>query len=136
MKDGRRVYRVLIVDDDEVLRSYLDEVLRRQGYDTVPFGDPLKALDYFKKNAELVDLILTDIVMLDMDGIELAKRAGRITRETPVILLSAYSERLLDGAALPNVRAVLDKPLLKTDLMHAIESVIPSHGNRRGTKQG
>ena len=127
MEDERRAYRVLIVDDEQVLR--------REGYDTVTFGQPLKALDYLTNNASEVDLILTDIVMLDMDGIELAKRAARITRETPVILLSAYSERLVDGAALPNVKAVLDKPLLRTDLMHAIESVIPSGQNRRGAKQ-
>ncbi len=126
----------MIVDDEDGFRSYLDEVLRRQGYDTTTFGEPLKALDYLMNNAEHIDLILTDIAMVDMDGLELARRAARIRGKTPIILLSGYSERLVDGAALPNVRAVLDKPLLRTDLMQAIESVIPSYGNRRGTKQG
>ncbi len=134
-EEKTKVYRVLVVDDEDVFRSYLDEVLRRQGYDTATFGEPLKALDYFTKNAEHVDLILTDIAMLDIDGIELARRAGRIRGETPVILLSAYSERLVNGATLRNVKAVLDKPLLRTDLIQAIESIIPSRGNRRGAKQ-
>ncbi len=135
MKDERRAYRVLIVDDEDIFRTYLDQILRREGYDTVTFGEPLKALDYLTHNANEIDLILTDIVMADMDGIELAKRASRIKGETPLILLSGYSERLVDGAAVTNVKAVLDKPLLRNDLVQAIESVLPSDGNRRGAKQ-
>ncbi len=127
-------YFVMIVEDEEVFSDYIEQFLQGQGYKTATFGEPFKALDYFINHAEQVDLILTDIVMPYMDGIELAKRAARVRRETPVILISAYSEQLIDGAALPNVKVVLDKPILRTDLMQAVETVLPSRGNRRGVR--
>ncbi len=137
MKDEEKTkaYLVLVIEDQELFREYLEQVLRDRGYCTISFGEPFRALDYFIHNPEQVDLILTDVVMPYMDGIELTKRIAKVKRGTPVILLSAYSEQLIHGASLPNVKAVLDKPVLRNDLIQAIEDVIPSHGNRRGAKQ-
>ncbi len=121
-----RAYRVLIIEDQEMFASYLEQVLTQRGYQTVSFQGAFQALDYFVKNAAQVDLILTDVVMPHMDGIELARRVGKMRPETPVILLSAYSVQLAEGAALPNVRAVLHKPVLKSELLATIEGVVRS----------
>ncbi len=129
-----KTYHVLIVEDEQVFGEYLEEVLQGHGYATVSFHESVKAADYFANNHENVDLVITDIVMPNMDGIELAKKIGKTRKDTPVILLSAYSEQLIDGASLPNVKAVLDKPVLRSDLTQAVEHVIPSHGNRRASK--
>ncbi len=100
MKDEEKTkaYRVLVVEDQKIFREYMEQVLGGRGYSTISFGEPFKALDYFIRNPEQIDVVLTDIVMPYMDGIELAKRIAKIKRETPVILLSAYSEQLINGA--------------------------------------
>jgi two-component system, cell cycle sensor histidine kinase and response regulator CckA len=126
MRDATKVCHVLVVDDEEEIEEYVREVLRRRGYSSSSFRDPLKALDYFMENAEKVDLVVSDIVMPEMDGIQLAQRVAEIREDIPIILLSGYSDRLVEGAALPNVKALLDKPVLRTDLVQAVEGIIQS----------
>ncbi len=74
MGDATKVCHVLVVDDEEEIEEYVREVLRRRGYSSSSFRDPLRALDYFIENAEKVDLVVSDIVMPEMDGIQLAQR--------------------------------------------------------------
>lgn len=115
---------ILVVDDEEQMVDYIETVLKRSGYDTVSFLDPVKALAFFTENAERVDLILSDITMPGMDGMELAQRVSRIRGDVAVILMSGYSDRLFGAASLPNIKAVLDKPVLKADLMEEVEKVV------------
>jgi len=126
-----RVCHVMVVDDEEQIDEYIQEVLRKRGYSSASFRDPLRALDYFIENAEKVDLVVSDIVMPEMDGIQLARRVAEIRENIPIILLSGYSDRLVDGLSLPNVKALLDKPVLKIDLVQAVEGAIQSRGHRK-----
>ncbi len=121
-----KAYQVLIVEDQDIFAEYIEEILKRHGYTTVSFREPFRALDYLLQHGSDIDLILTDIVMPHMDGIELARRVARMRRDVPVILLSAYSEQLEEGAGLPNVRAVLGKPVMRADLLRAIDGVLRS----------
>lgn len=115
---------ILVVDDEEMMEEYIQDLLRERGYEHASFMDPVKALEFFSKNADRVELVISDIRMPGIDGLELAKRAVEIKADVPIILLSGYSEKLPEAASLPNVRAVLEKPLLKTDLVQAVESVM------------
>ena len=129
--NAARVCHVMVVDDEEQIDEYIQEVLRKRGYSSASFRDPLRALDYFIENAEKVDLVVSDIVMPEMDGIQLARRVAEIRENIPIILLSGYSDRLVDGLSLPNVKALLDKPVLKIDLVQAVEGAIQSRGHRK-----
>ncbi len=126
MGDATKVCHVLVVDDEEEIEEYVREVLRRRGYNSSSFHDPLKALGYFMENPEKVDLVVSDIVMPEMDGIQLAQKMAEIRGDIPIILLSGYSDRLVEGASLFNVKALLDKPVLRTDLVQAVEGIIQS----------
>jgi CheY-like chemotaxis protein len=115
---------IVVVDDEKMMEEYIEELLQKRGYEHKSFDDPAKALDYFAENAESVDLIISDIKMPHIDGLELTRRAADIKNHVPVILLSGYSERLPEAATMENVRAVLEKPLLKTDLLQAVEGAL------------
>lgn len=115
---------ILVVDDEEQIEGYIQELLQRQGYEQVSFVDPEKALEFFRQNAQRIGLIISDIRMPGIDGVELTRRAAQVKKDIQVILLSGYTDKLVDAASLPNVRACLEKPVLKTDLIQTVEGVI------------
>lgn len=127
---------ILVVDDEELMGSYIEEVLRRGSYEHVAFTEPEKALEFLAWNADKVDLIISDIKMPGMNGIALAREAAGIKADIPVVLLSAYESGSIDidAATLPNVKAVLEKPLLKTDLLRTVEEVTGSCDPREPTR--
>jgi CheY-like chemotaxis protein len=114
----------MVVDDERLMEEYIAELLRGQGYEYASFNDPGQAIAFFSANAESVGLIISDIRMPSIDGLELARRAVEIKPDISIILLSGYSEKLPQASVMPNVQAVFEKPLLKTDLMQAVASVM------------
>ena len=79
---------ILIVEDEEVLRQSLAELLVDEGYEVHQAGDGKEAYDFILKQP--IDLILTDIRMPNMDGIELMGKLQQTAPQTPVIILTAY----------------------------------------------
>ena len=79
-----RASRVLIVDDEPAIRELLARFLRKEGYDTVPASDGEEALAVVK--AESVDVVLLDIQMPRLDGIETLQRIKKLDRDLPVIM--------------------------------------------------
>ena len=83
------VAKILVVDDDEGIREFLEIMLTREGYDVTTAPDATKALSRCRK--EKFDLILTDLRMPKVDGIEFLKAVKDISQETMVILITAYA---------------------------------------------
>jgi response regulator NasT len=111
--------RIGVADDDRDIREYLQEVLPRLGYQVVASASTGRQLAEMCR-AVRPDLILTDIKMPDMDGIELAELISR-DRPVPVILLSAHHEPdLISRAGAAHVMAYLIKPIGEADLKTAI----------------
>jgi len=81
--------KILVVDDDQGIREFLEIVLSREGYDVTSVTDAPKALHRCKK--ERFDLILVDLKMPKIDGIEFLKMAKDTCPETMVILMTAYA---------------------------------------------
>lgn len=79
---------ILIVEDEEVLRQSLAELLGDEGYEVHQAGDGKEAYDYILKQP--ADLILSDIRMPNMDGVELLGKLQQTAPQTPVIILTAY----------------------------------------------
>jgi two-component system cell cycle response regulator CpdR len=79
MAPGRRadMAQILLAEDDESLRKFLAAALVKAGHDVTDYGDGAEAWEAAQGVA--FDLLLTDIVMPGMDGIELAKRAADVT---------------------------------------------------------
>ena len=81
--------RILVVDDDLGMRDLLEIMLSREGYDVTCCGEPEKALQRCRK--EGYDLVITDLKMPRMDGIEFLKNVKEIQPECQVILITAFA---------------------------------------------
>lgn len=81
--------RIAVVDDEEVMRRLVTEVLTGQGYQVFTFSNPLEALEQVKK--ENFDLILTDLKMPEMDGMELIKSAHKVNPDIGAIFMTGYA---------------------------------------------
>ena len=81
---------ILIVDDDEVMRETLSDVLRKRGYEVASASSGSGALSATKKN--IVDLVLLDMKLPDIDGIEVLKKIKEFDTEILVIMMTAYSD--------------------------------------------
>ena len=82
--------KVLIVDDQYGIRILLNEVLQKEGYDTYQAANGLQALEIVQENVP--DLILLDMKIPGMDGIEILKRVKALYPDMKVIIMTAYGE--------------------------------------------
>ena len=85
---SERASRILVVDDEEVIRRLLTEVLAEEGYWVTTVSDGQQAIDLLER--ERFNLIITDMVMPGLSGIEVLRAAQRIDPLCPVIVLTGY----------------------------------------------
>ncbi len=111
--------RVLVAEDDAIIRMDLKEMLEEESYEVLEAGDGQTAVDLARQMKP--DLVILDIKMPVMDGIEAARHISE-ERIAPVLILTAYSQRdLIEQAAQAGAMAYLVKPFQKQDLLPAIE---------------
>lgn len=112
--------RVLVVDDEELVRSMLVRYLERKGYQVQEAGDGKKALDLFREHN--FDLVLSDVRMPGLDGIQLLKALKEINPRVPVVLISGYGEVETVVAALKyGAENFLGKPLKMESLGKVVD---------------
>lgn len=124
------MYRILLAEDDQVMREYLTRALERSGYRVAAVDRGTAALPLLE--SETFDLLLTDIVMPEMNGIELAQKAQEIAPEMRVMFITGFAAVTLKaGKAVPQAR-VLSKPFHLRDLVREVDQLfaeesVPSH---------
>ncbi len=109
---------VLVVDDDEDVRDYFAAVLQASGFDVVPVGDGEAALRVVEKKP--VDLVLTDIRMPRLDGIELARRVAEARPALCVLFVSSSPGRL----AIADRSKLIEKPVRPGELVRRVRSAL------------
>lgn len=111
--------KILLAEDDESMRGFLSRALERAGYEVVAVDRGTLALPLIATGE--FDLLLTDIVMPEMDGIELARRASTIAPDTRVMFITGFAAVAMgqDGEALKNSK-VLSKPFHLKDLVDEV----------------
>jgi PAS domain S-box-containing protein len=117
--------RILFVDDEPALAKLYEEMLDRLGYRVVARTSSLEALETFRADPKGFDLVITDLYMPNMNGLDLGKKLLEIHPHVPVILCSGFSEGV-DGkkARESGIREMLWKPILAKDLAQAIHRVL------------
>ena len=114
---------VIVVDDEIELASLFKTFLINSGYDTVSFSDPLVALEYFKDSSDKHSLIITDMRMPGMCGIELAKKIRNFNDNIKIFLMTAFDivdlENNHDYKA-AKINRLLQKPIRFSDLREMI----------------
>jgi two-component system, cell cycle response regulator CpdR len=116
------MYRILLAEDDDAMRSYLSRALENAGYDVVAVDRGTAAVPYLEM--ERFDLLLTDIVMPEMDGIELAQRCAEICPETKVIFITGFAAVTLKANRDAPQARVLSKPFHLRDLVLEVQRVL------------
>jgi AmiR/NasT family two-component response regulator len=111
--------RVLIAEDDAIIRMDLKEMLEEEDYEVIEAGDGATAVKLARESEP--ELVILDIKMPVMDGLVAAETISE-ERIAPVLILTAYSQReLVEQAAQAGAMAYLVKPFQKQDLLPAIE---------------
>ncbi|MBS0480062.1 MAG: response regulator [Proteobacteria bacterium] len=122
--------RILLAEDDSVMREYLARALERSGYAVTAVDRGTAALPLIE--AEHFDLLLTDIVMPEMDGIELAQKVAEIAPTTRVMFITGFAAvTLRAGKAMPQAR-VLSKPFHLRDLVMEVDRLFESESASGG----
>jgi two-component system cell cycle response regulator CpdR len=117
------MYRILLAEDDESMRGFLERALGKAGYDVTAFGNGEEALQRLKE--EPFTLLLTDIVMPRMDGIELARRASELDPELKIMFITGFAAVVLNNdVAAPKEARVLSKPFHLKDLVREVERLL------------
>jgi len=122
LKDGK-MHRIILAEDDEDMRKFLVKALEKAGYDVVSFGNGVEAYERLKE--EPFTLLLTDIVMPEMDGIELARKAADLDPDLKIMFITGFAAVALnpDNHA-PQEAKVLSKPFHLRDLVGEIERML------------
>ncbi len=119
---GRRTGRILLVEDEPVLREIAQRVLVRAGFDVTAAADPGEAIIAAETGPEPFDLLLTDVVMPGMRGPELARRLRNSRPDLRVLLASGYAEEIVDSDR--HEDPLLAKPFSPETLLAAVDAVL------------
>ena len=119
----RNMAKIILAEDDEDMRRFLVKALEKAGHDVTSFGEGASAFEEIKQTT--FDLLLTDIVMPEMDGIELARRASELDPSLKIMFITGFAAVALhpDSKA-PKDAKVLSKPFHLRDLVNEVERMM------------
>jgi signal transduction histidine kinase/CheY-like chemotaxis protein len=115
---------ILVAEDEPVVRELILVTLERHGYRAVTAADGSEALAILEREPASFDLLVSDVVMPHMGGLELVKRARRLRPKLRAILVSGYSGRLLPPDSLEQDIVLLEKPFTGRHLARAVRTVL------------
>lgn len=113
--------RILLAEDDESMRGFLERALARAGYHVTAFANGREAYDRLRR--EPFTLLLTDIVMPQMDGIELARRASELDPDLKIMFITGFAAVTLNNET-PKDARVLSKPFHLKDLVREVDRLL------------
>lgn len=129
--DGKRLEgQILVIDDEATVRETFGEILRTVGFQVLLAADGQEGLKEFQRHVQTIDIILVDMKMPGMNGLQTFAALREIDPQVKVILCSGYSEneivpQVKDGA----ITAFLQKPVRIVELLTSIKSAL-TDGNR------
>jgi DNA-binding NtrC family response regulator len=115
--------QILVIDDDEDILNLFSDFLKKEGYGVTSFLDPLKALEEIHRRPQRYSIIITDVRMPGISGIELIRRICKVNHDIKVIIISAFE---LNGEELRNIRYdnFVEKPVHMHYLAQTIERIL------------
>ena len=111
--------RILLAEDDEAMRNYITRALENAGFSVMAVGSGVEALPLIE--TEIYDLLLSDIVMPGMDGIELAQKCSEISPSTKVMFITGFAAVTLRASREAPHAKMLSKPFHLKDLVLEVE---------------
>ncbi len=118
---------ILLAEDDEAMRTYLARALENAGYRVTAVDRGTEALPYLQSRH--FDLLLSDIVMPEMDGIELAQRCAEMSPDTKVMFITGFAAVALRASKEAPQAKLLSKPFHLRDLVLEVQRLF-DHGEQ------
>ena len=117
--------KILVVDDDAVVRSLCEIILKRQKFHPILAADGIEGLERFKEFRNDIALVLSDIKMPGMDGIAMVKQMLELKPRSKVILMSGFSPDYPSSAGdLSKVCLFIQKPFAPGEIISAVEKCL------------
>jgi two-component system cell cycle sensor histidine kinase/response regulator CckA len=121
----------LVVDDAGVVRRVAFRVLSEGGYRVFEAASAVEALDVLAMVRGRVDIVLVDVVMPEVNGVDLVRLIREEWRQPAILFMSAYPAEVLAREGLKDLRVqFLAKPFTRTELLTAVERAIQTHAQR------
>ena len=122
---------ILLVEDDEMVRKLVNEVLDNEGYRLLEAANGVAALSICAQYEEPIHLLLTDVVMPEMSGRELANRLAAVRPELKVLYMSGYTDDVIvHHGVLDEGTEFIQKPFTPDVLARKIREVLDRPGKR------
>ena len=116
---------VLLVEDEELVRHFMEKALDRAGYRVITARDGEEAVAKFKQHIQSISLIISDMVMPNKSGLEMYAEISRIKPQMKVLFVSGYSSYLIENEGLtPDYSDFITKPLSKNDLLRKTRELL------------
>ncbi len=122
---GAQTGTIILVEDDEMVRSMTEAMLKKLGYAVIAMETPKEALAYFKQKDISVDLLMTDVIMPEIKGTELRDRIKALLPDIKVLFMSGYTSNVIvhQGVLEPGVNFI-QKPFSLKDLSEKIRKAM------------
>jgi len=117
---------ILLVEDEAITRTSFAEILRGHGYEVIESGDGVEALALVAKHRQIIDLVITDMVMPGMNGITLFPNLKLLMPKVPIIMMSGYMSKRGGEAILGNEAKFLEKPIKPEVLLGIVQYFLPT----------
>ena len=115
--------KILLAEDDNDMRRFLVKALENAGYEVTDYDNGMSA--YRRLREEPFELLLTDIVMPEMDGIELARRAAELDPDIKIMFITGFAAVALNAdSKAPKDAKVLSKPFHLRDLVNEVQKML------------
>ncbi len=116
---------ILLVEDEKTVRDLVSKVLKRSGYEVMVASNGQEALDVMRQNDIEINLVLTDVLMPKMGGVELAQQLQQFSPGMPILFMSGYTDgALLETNSLKSNAAFLQKPFTPQDLTQKLRALL------------
>lgn len=126
INDLTRKASILIVDNEPDILTVFKQALEKAGYSTYGFVNASAALEHFKQNPDSYQIIISDVRMVGMSGLELARKVREVSQDVKIVLMSSFEITMPEfNKVLPSVKvdALLDKPIRLEKLNSVLETL-------------
>lgn len=131
---ARRKQRILVVDDEPMMRTLFEQLFTEAGYEVVLAESGFQALDFFTRDADAFDLVVLDFTMPFMGGEETFRQLRAVSSDLPIAIAAGFMpQRVLDRMLASGLTAFMRKPIPPDELLCLVAKIL---GRREMREEG
>jgi two-component system cell cycle sensor histidine kinase/response regulator CckA len=119
-----RPVAILLVEDEHEVRTLVSDVLNSHGYRVMTTPGPAEALRLSRETPDVIDLLVTDVVMPAMSGLALAERLLSDRPEMKVLYMTGYSNEVVLGHGTPTPGSLIEKPFTPRQIAARVREIL------------